>query len=84
MHHDLGDGHNVGHVLAVTGSRAVNRAFLLILVPAIAVGLGYLFVMRRLGYALEPFRFVAAAVGVVAAVWLVQRHQKRKALRRSR
>ena len=62
----------------------MNRSFLLILIPAIAVGLGYLFVMRRLGYALEPFRFLGAAVVAVAAVWLVQRHQKRKAPRRSR
>ena len=62
----------------------MNRSFLIILVPAIAVGLGYIFVLRWLGYELEPFRFVAAGLVAVAAVILVQRHQRRKAARRSR
>ena len=64
------------------GIEAMNRSFLIILLPAIAVGLGYLLVFRWLGFALEPFRFVGAAVVVVAAVILIQRHQKRKASRR--
>jgi ABC-type Fe3+ transport system permease subunit len=58
---------------------AMNRSFLIILLPAIAVGLGYIFVLRWLGYTLEPFRFVAVAVVIVAAVILVQRRKRRKA-----
>jgi ABC-type spermidine/putrescine transport system permease subunit II len=57
---------------------AMNRSFLIIILPAIAVGLGYIFVLRWLGYELEPFRFVAAAVVIVAAVILVQRRKRRK------
>ena len=62
----------------------MNRSFLLIIVPAIAVGLGYLLVLRWLGYELEPFRFVGVVLVGVAAVLLVQRHQRRKASRRGR
>ena len=56
----------------------MNRSFLIIILPAIAVGLGYLFMFHWLGYALEPFRFVGAAIVVVAAVVLVQRRKRRK------
>jgi hypothetical protein len=62
----------------------MNRSFLIILLPAVAVALGYFFVLRWLGYGLEPFRFVMAGVVAVAAVVFVQRHQRRKASRRSR
>jgi ABC-type Fe3+ transport system permease subunit len=62
----------------------MNRSFLIILVPGIAVALGYFFVLRWLGYELEPFRFVIAGLGAVAAVFFVQWHQRRKAARRSR
>jgi len=56
----------------------MNRSFLIIIFPAIAVGLGYLFMFHWLGYALEPFRFAGAAVVIVAAVILVQRRKRRK------
>jgi len=62
----------------------MNRSFLIILVPAIAVGLGYFFVLRWLGFELEPFRFVMAGLGAVAAVIIVQWQLRRKASRRSR
>lgn len=62
----------------------MNKSFLIIVVPAIAVGLGYVFVLRWLGYQLEPFRFVAAALIGLAALFFVQRYQRRKASRRSR
>lgn len=62
----------------------MNRSFLIILLPAIAVALGYFFVLRWLGYELEPFRFVMAGLVAVAAVVFVQRHQRRKASRRGR
>jgi hypothetical protein len=57
----------------------MNRSFLIIILPAVAVGLGYFFVLRWLGYELEPFRFLGAAVVIVAAVILVHRRKRRKA-----
>jgi len=63
---------------------AMNRSFLIIILPAVAVGLGYILMFHWLGFALEPFRFVGAAVVIVAAVILVQRRQRRKAPRVNR
>jgi len=62
----------------------MNRSFLIVIVPAIAVGLGYLLMFHWLGFALEPFRFVGAAILLVGAVILVHRRQRRKATRGSR
>ena len=62
----------------------MNRSFLIIAAPAIAVALGYVLVLRWLGYELEPFRFVLAGALAVAAVVLVRRSQRRKASRRGR
>jgi ABC-type spermidine/putrescine transport system permease subunit II len=62
----------------------MNRSFLIIILPAIAVGLGYVFMFHWLGYAIEPFRFVMAAIVVVAAVILVQRRKRGKAPRGGR
>jgi ABC-type spermidine/putrescine transport system permease subunit II len=61
----------------------MNRSFLIIILPAIAVGLGYVFMFHWLGYAIEPFRFVMAAIVVVAAVILVQRRKRGRASRGS-
>ena len=61
----------------------MNRSFLIIILPAVAVGLGYIFMFHWLGFALEPFPFVGAAIVVVAAVILVQRRNRRKASRGS-
>jgi ABC-type spermidine/putrescine transport system permease subunit II len=62
----------------------MNRSFLIIVLPAIAVAIGYVLVLRWLGYDLEPFRFVVAGLVAVAAVIVVQRYQRRKASRRSK
>jgi hypothetical protein len=62
----------------------MNRSFLIVIVPALAVGLGYLLMFHWLGFTLEPFRFVGAAILIVGAVILVQRRQRRKATRGSR
>jgi ABC-type spermidine/putrescine transport system permease subunit II len=62
----------------------MNRSFLIVILPAVAVGLGYLFMFHWLGYPLEPFRFVGAAVVVIAAVILVQQRQRRKGQRGTR
>jgi hypothetical protein len=62
----------------------MNRSFFIILLPAIAVAMGYFFVFRWLGYELAPLRFVMAGLGVVAAVIFIQWYQRRKASRRRR
>ena len=62
----------------------MNRSFLIVILPAIFVGLGYIFMFHWLGLVLEPFRLVGAAIVVVAAVILVQKRQRRKAQRGSR
>jgi hypothetical protein len=62
----------------------MNRSFLIILVPAIAVALGYFFVIRWLGFELELFRFVMAGLGAAGALIIVQWQLRRKASRRSR
>jgi ABC-type Fe3+ transport system permease subunit len=62
----------------------MNRSFLIVIVPAVAVGLGYLFMFHWLGFALEPVRFAAAAIVLIAAVLLVQRRQRGKKARGSR
>ena len=61
----------------------MNRSFLIIILPAIAVGIGYLLVLRWLGYQLEAFPFVMAGVAIIAAVILVQWRLRRKAGRRN-
>ena len=62
----------------------MNRSFLIIILPAIAVGIGYILVLRWLGYDLEPFRFVIAGIVTVTAVILVNWYQRRKAARKGR
>jgi ABC-type Fe3+ transport system permease subunit len=62
----------------------MNRSFLIVLIPALAVGLGYLLMFHFLGFPLEPFRFAGAAILIVGAIILVQRRQRRKASRGSR
>jgi hypothetical protein len=62
----------------------MNRYFLIILLPAIAVAAGYIVVLRWLGYELEPLVFIGAGLIVATAILLVHRHQRRKALRRGR
>jgi ABC-type spermidine/putrescine transport system permease subunit II len=62
----------------------MNLSFLIIILPAIAVGLGYIFVLHWLGYELEPFRFVIAGIVTLMAVLLVQWFQRRKGSRKGR
>lgn len=62
----------------------MNRSFFIILLPAVAVGVGYLLVFHWRGFTLNPYPFVGAAAVIAAAVYLVHRHQRRKAPRGSR
>ncbi len=62
----------------------MNRSFLIVIIPAIAVAVGYILVLRWLGYQVDFFRLLMAGVVFLAAILLVQRHQRRKAARRNR
>jgi positive regulator of sigma E activity len=62
----------------------MNRSFLIIILPAIAVAVGYILVLRWLGYELEPYRFVMAGIVAVAAVILVRLYNRRKGARKGR
>ena len=62
----------------------MNRSFRIVILPAVAVGLGYIFMFHWLGFTLEPFRFIGAAILLAGAVILVQRRQRRKASRGNR
>ncbi|MBI3669135.1 MAG: hypothetical protein HY237_05070 [Acidobacteria bacterium] len=57
----------------------MNRAFLVILVPAILVAAGYLAVTAYLGLRLSLARFLVAGGGFLAAVVIVRLYQRRKA-----
>ena len=49
----------------------MNRAFLIILVPAILVAIGYVLVFRFLGLSLSYLRFILGGVAFIgAAYWL--------------
>jgi ABC-type spermidine/putrescine transport system permease subunit II len=62
----------------------MNRSFLIIILPAVAVAIGYILVLRWLGYELEPFRFILAGIVTVAAVILVRLYNRRKDARKGR
>jgi len=61
----------------------MNRSFLIILIPAAAVGLGYVLVMRWLGLRITLLPFIMTAILFGIALALVRRHLKRKAQPRS-
>jgi uncharacterized membrane protein len=57
----------------------MNRAFWIILIPATAVVIGYVVVLRAIGI-VPGYRRVAVALAVfVALVWWVARRGKKKA-----
>jgi len=62
----------------------MNRSFLIIILPAVAVAIGYILVLRWLGYELEPFRFVVAGIVTATAVILVRLYNRRKGARKGR
>jgi len=58
----------------------MNRAFLIILVPAILVAVGYVLVFRLLGLHLTYLRFIlGGVVFLAAACWLWPRAAARSA-----
>jgi len=57
----------------------MNRAFLIILVPAVLVVAMFLAAAKILGAQLNLTRFLAAGGGVIAAVGIVYLYRRRKA-----
>ena len=61
----------------------MGRAYLLIIFPAVLVGIAYVILLRHLGVQIHAGPFMAAAAAVIAAVVMVRRHQRRKSRRHS-
>jgi ABC-type glycerol-3-phosphate transport system permease component len=57
----------------------MNRAFLIITIPAAFVLVGYIVVLRHLGIAPGYFRLAVVGAGFLTAFWLVHRRGARKA-----
>ncbi len=57
----------------------MNRALLIILIPAVLVATAYILVARRAGLPLEPVRLVGALVAFAAAVVIVRFYLRRRA-----
>ena len=55
---------------------ALNRAFYIILVPALLVGIGYLFVFRSMGITPPYWLLSFALVLFAGAIWRVGRRRK--------
>jgi hypothetical protein len=56
----------------------VRRAYLLIAIPAVVVGILYFAIFHSLGMAVGPAPFLGTLVAFVAAVLIVRRQQRRK------
>lgn len=57
----------------------MNRAYLIILTPVILVGLGYVLVLRYMGFAPGYPRLALAGAILVAAMWWLGRRSRRRA-----
>lgn len=62
----------------------MNRAFLIIAIPAALVAAAYVAVARQMGVPLQPIRLVEALVGFLAAVVIVQLYLRRRSRRPTR
>jgi ABC-type spermidine/putrescine transport system permease subunit II len=56
----------------------MRRAYLVIAIPAVVVGIFYLAIFHALGIGVGWAPFLGAAVAFVTALLLVRRHQHRK------
>ena len=59
----------------------MRRAYLLIVLPAVIVGIFYFAIFHALGMEIHPAPFVGAAVAIASALWFVWRYQRRKVKR---
>jgi len=60
------------------------RAYLLIILPAAIVGVGYYVIFHSLGIELTPVPFLGALAAFAVALFLVRRYANRKARRSGR
>ncbi|HZP34565.1 MAG TPA: hypothetical protein VFB23_14500 [Candidatus Acidoferrales bacterium] len=56
----------------------MRRAYFLIAIPAVLVGIAYVILLHRLGFEIHSAPFLGTAVAAIAAILLVRRYQKRK------
>jgi ABC-type Fe3+ transport system permease subunit len=60
----------------------VHRAYFLIVIPAVLVGVGYVILLRHLGVQIHGGPFLGTAGAFVAAILIVRQYQRRKSRRR--
>ena len=60
----------------------MRRAYLLIVLPALIVGIFYLVVFRSMGWQLQPAPFLGAIAAFLAGLLIVRRSRRRKGRRR--
>jgi hypothetical protein len=56
----------------------MNRAYLLVFIPAILAGAAYIFVFRHEGIPFGPGPLLMGAAGFLAAILLVRIYERRK------
>jgi ABC-type Fe3+ transport system permease subunit len=61
----------------------MRRAYLLIGIPAVLVGIAYVVLLRHIGVQIHKGPFLGTAAAFIAAILIVRRHQRRKARRHS-
>jgi ABC-type spermidine/putrescine transport system permease subunit II len=62
----------------------MNRAYLLVFIPAILAGAAYVFVFRYAGIPFRPFTLIMGIAGFFAAIALVRAYERRKQRARGR
>ena len=60
----------------------MHRAYFLIVIPAVLVGVGYVILLRHLGMPIHGGPFLGTAGAFVAAILIVRQYQRRKSRRR--
>ena len=57
----------------------MNRAFFIVMIPALLVAAGYVFVLRYMGFSPGYPRLIITMTIFFGAIYLLSRRQKRKA-----
>jgi ABC-type Fe3+ transport system permease subunit len=56
----------------------MRRAYLLIAIPAVLVGIAYVILLRHIGVQIHAGPFLGTVAAFIAAILIVRRHQRRK------
>ena len=62
----------------------MNRAYLLVFIPAILTAVAYILVFRHVGIPIRPFPLIMAIVGFLALIVIVRAYERRKQRARGR